>query len=227
VSIILYPRDLSAALDKVIHAAASDRGRPILNGIHFLGDESGLRLQAADNYRMAEARVTDEDASEFGSAVVPLDDIAGIRWLMKGYTKPTSTIPMALGRGTAENGAPQPVTVTLSFRTLTLRVIDGKYPRFDTLWEQEAGRKRSSVKVNPKYLADTGKAVQKWETGVTVAFAGPLDTILVTEDGYRELIMPIRVVPDETPRDKVEAEDAVVNAEKQERTDASFPKESK
>lgn len=200
--VTVWPRDLIAGLDHVQHAASTEDSRPVLCGVLFAGTEAGIRLAAADNYRVAEMTVpvVDSDASAFGSAIVRIEDIPGIRWMLKAARKGNPTMTLTRGEPWYE-GSPGTVVVTCLDRTLTLRPIVGTFPNYPIVFEQAERGERRHVHVNPRFLVDMAKALKVWESRVTVSVGGPLDTVIITGDpgsSYREAILPIRVadVPD-------------------------------
>lgn len=191
----LWPRDLIAGLDRVQHAASTDHAWPALRGVLFTGTDAGLRLAASDNYSLAEATVpVDGGARDFGTAIVRIEDIPGIRWLLKGAPK---GIAMYLGRGEPSwPGGPQSVVVAHLDRTLTLRPVDAPYPNYQVIFDQAERVDRRVVNVQGALLRDASRAAGKGEFGLRLSVGGPVDPVIVTGsaagDTYREAIMPIR-----------------------------------
>ncbi len=49
--------DFKKALSKVVFAASPDDSRPVLTGVNFHGDDTGVAIAATDSYRLAEAKL--------------------------------------------------------------------------------------------------------------------------------------------------------------------------
>lgn len=195
-AVSLWPSDLIAGLNRVEHAAATEYARPVLCGVLFTGTADGMVLAAADNYRIAEATVPvrEGDPEAFGAAIVRIEDIGGIRWMLKGAAK--STIALTVERGEPwYAGGPTTVIFTHLDRTLTLRPIDGKFPNYRIVFDQAAAVEQRVVNVQAKYLRDAAKAIGNREFGVALEIGDPLTPIVVRaagDDAYREAIMPIK-----------------------------------
>lgn len=170
---------LNAAIGRVIHAVADNEARPILNCILFEGDEDGLRLIAADNYRIAVADVAEGDYSALGRINLPMDQVAILRAFLAKYS-----------RSFALSHADDKLTATDGTDTVTLRLLHGTFPNYRAVIDVPVPR--STLNVNPKYVMDAMKALKG---AADVQFDLPdsrLQTVYVKATGYSEWIMPIR-----------------------------------
>lgn len=174
------------AIGRVAHAMAPDEGRPILSGFLLEGDAAGLRVVAADNYRLAIADVADGDFSafRFGGVVVPRDQVPVLRAFLK-VRKRDVTI----------ESLPPHLVVADSYGSVTLRTIDGKFPDYRVLLHKKRGD-RQVVGINPAFLTDAARALPKglpMAVSVPTAKGGLGAAVLVTVRGYTEIIMPVRM----------------------------------
>lgn len=177
---------LVRAIKLVTHAAATDEVRLILNGILFEGTTEGLALVAADNYRLARCEVVEaEDWSDFGRRVVPLDEIPLI----------LRTIAKSLSIDLALEG--DRLLVATAYRRLTVPLADGTYPDYWHVLPRTPEADRSPLGVNPRFLAETARALAGDRSGLGVAkfYVGTWDQplIVVGSEGYTEAIMPLRL----------------------------------
>lgn len=196
-TLTLNSKTLRDGIDRVRHAAAADEARPILAAIVIEAHERGIRLVAADNYRIA-TLVIDVPPEEFDReawprAILPVRELGLIRLLL-GLTG--KHLPVELE---------QPRDNVLSVRTamgaVELRLIDGTYPDVDKVTSQVQGE--VIVDVNPRYLAEIAKgAAGAPHVGIRHLNAwSPL--VFVAGDDYVETLMP--VLSPETYRARAEA----------------------
>ena len=112
--------DLIQGLNQVVRAAASDDARPLLTGVLFTTEESGLRLIATDSYRLA------------------VRDVPGVRDLVGSHDVlvPARAL-QELQRAAASLVADSEIGVTLTDAEISFvvgrtsiasRLIDGNYP---------------------------------------------------------------------------------------------------
>jgi DNA polymerase III sliding clamp (beta) subunit (PCNA family) len=188
---------LDAALDTIKHASADNEARPILASIAFVGDEQGFRIVAADNFRLAIAELEvleDSDPASFGTAVVPRDALAGIRWLL-GTAKRSKRVPVPVQIERPDD------TPFVTFRVwdseLRVRLVDGNYPKWGDVLASATSKVTGRVDVRPSFLGDVGKAL-RGSARVAVEFGGPLDPVVITAgddaERYTEIVMPIWTV---------------------------------
>ena len=172
------------ALGLVAHAASQRYERPVLNTIVVDADDKGVRLIAADNYRIAIADVSDE-ASDFGRAMIWLRDIPLVKSILRAH------------RGSAElsvDDTSARLTVAAGPLSLTVKLCEGQYPDINhpnLKWGRDG---RRQIAVNPQYLSEVTRALAKQTAAIRV-YAGetPETSILVTADDFREVIMPLRM----------------------------------
>jgi DNA polymerase-3 subunit beta len=106
------------ALAQVSVAASTDDARPILTGVYFESEGSGLRMVATDSYRLA---VRDLPAMEVGLAgLVP---VRALRELKRTVGAPI--LKVAIGAREA--------TFASERGTLTARLIEGTFPNYRQL----------------------------------------------------------------------------------------------
>jgi len=109
---------LAEAINQVTVAASGDAARPILTGVLFESDDSGLRMVATDSYRLSKRELPGVGIE--GSGLVPA---RGLRELPRtiGAPKVTAQLREREAVFTSERGS------------LRLRLIDGNFPKYQTL----------------------------------------------------------------------------------------------
>lgn len=174
-------KELNAAIGRVWHAVADEEARPILTCILFEGDADGLRLVAADNYRIAIVDVAEGDFTAIGRINLPRAQVTILRAFLAKYKREVIV---------SHDGSK--LTATDGTDTVTLRLMDGMFPNYRAAIT-EVPVARSGVTVNPQYLIDAMKALKGALTGTRIELPdAALQTIYVKADGYSEWIMPIR-----------------------------------
>lgn len=182
VQIEIPSKVLNAAFGKVMHAVASDNARPILGCVLFEGDERGLRLIAADNYRIAIADVATDEFSGWGRITIQRDQVLILRAFLAKYSRDVTL-----------RHADATLTATDGTDTVTLRLFEGMYPNYRAAIT-DVPVVRSVVHANPKYLMDALKAVKNATAArIEIPTDNELLTVMVKAEGYSEYVMPIRV----------------------------------
>lgn len=182
---IVRAPDLAAGLAAVWHAIAAEDARPILGTVCFEPAPDALRLVAADNYRIAMYDVPLVAAEVAGTAqfagrpVLRRADVKALRAILAPLHGPV-TLTVADGR----------LGVDWKDGNAEFRFMDGTYPDYALILRPEAP---PTVTVNPKYLAEAGRAFGKAIT-VAVEIAGPLSPVVLRGAGipFVEVIMPVR-----------------------------------
>lgn len=188
--VLVSSKALDTAIGRVSHAMGSDDARPILAAVLIEGDKAGLRVVAADNYRVAVADVTTDDRSPLGKCVLPRDQVPLLRTFLKGRDRMIQV--------TVSNERTRIDFDDMGYRSIQLPLIFGTYPNYAALLGEAPGE-RSAVGINPAYLAESAKALPKGQT-LAVRFPKPANlnrAVLVTATGYTEIIMPIKTDLDE------------------------------
>jgi len=179
----LHSSRLLEAIGCVKHAIALSPQRPVLTTLLLEGDEKGVRLVAADNYRIAIADLS-EEASDFGQALVWSHDLPLVVSVVRSSKGTVAVRKDAEGHLTVEAGA----------LSLTVRLCDGTFPNYrraDVPWEPGD---RVAWGVNPAFLRDTTAALAKASGHIRIyPDPDPEKPILVTGPNYREVIMPVRL----------------------------------
>jgi len=183
------PDRLAAGLAYVKHAMGTEPMRPILMGVLFEGTEDGLYLVAADNYRVARAKVDDEDWTAFGRVTVAAEELPLIVAFLK--RKP-------LGVATITNPGSPYLTIAQGGRQIVVRAIDGQYPNYRSIIPTSIDR---TIEANPRYLAEAVSAAKAAGFMVaTLILRDRFDPIMVgSSDGeFIEIIMPVRTSSEPT-----------------------------
>lgn len=109
---------LADAVAQVTIAASTDGARPILTGVLFETSDEGLRMVATDSYRLAKRELAGVGME--GNGLVPA---RGLRELPRTIGAPKVTAQMREREAvfTSEKG------------TLRLRLIDGNFPKYQSL----------------------------------------------------------------------------------------------
>lgn len=197
-SVVLQGGDLLAALDLIEHARdRQDLGRPILSGVLLSGHNDRLTVVASDDYRIASAEVAVSEGSPsatFGELDTSIreDMLPLVRQFLRAFKK----LPVRVGITDAA------VMLRFTFGSMGIEVYrqDGSYPDVWRLLDKPEAPVLFAV--NPRFLADIGKAFGKGWEPVRVRREGDAATAAldIARPGYRELIMPVRMaVPDPVP----------------------------
>lgn len=186
--IVVTAEALKSALKAVDHAWSRDYARPILTGVLLSARDGKLYAVAGDNYRLAEAQIEVHagDPSMVGEreTVIAGESIAVLFAFLK------STPSGALVRVALNDGA---LMFTTGGYGVMVRLIDGQYPAYLKAFPKAAP---AVFGINPAYLADAGRVLKKivGPGAVRVQSSGPLDPVLLEAEGYREAIMPVRII---------------------------------
>ena len=183
-SITVHAARFVEALDLVRHAASPRFERPVLNTVMVDADDKGVRLVAADNYRIAIADVSDE-ASEFGRAMIWLRDIPLVRSILRAHKGPALL--------TVDDKSMR-LTVAAGALSLSVKLCEGQYPDITDPRLQWGMAGRRPLGVNPQYLSDVTRVLAKQSSAIRL-YAGETSEspILVTAERFRSVIMPVRM----------------------------------
>lgn len=182
--------DLETGFRRVGHAIATAENRPILRTVLLEGDARGLRLVAADNYRLACATVSRQNAIFIGNFILDAADLPMVRAFLRTRDR---TIELSLTpKGQLE--------FRDSHGTVRVDAFVGTFPNYKSVLEDPTGA-RIEVQFNPAYLAQTAaglrlpKAAHSLGVGMTVRVPGPDAEprlpLLITATDYIEAIMPL------------------------------------
>lgn len=191
-TILVRPDHLLGAIARVQHAVAVDETRPVLTTLCLEVRGETLRLCAADNYRIvvSEIEIQGQTGEWTGQALVPREEIAAIKWVLGRKPNPNLSVELVHDAEHSRLG------VKLLDRGVTLRLYDAPFPNVDQV-DDKLQTPPSVVTVNPRYLADAGKAAKDHLVGVVIEVREQLTPIVIralTDDGitFREILMPIR-----------------------------------
>lgn len=184
----IHSDDLRKGLRAVRHAVG-DGYRPILASVCLEGDDKGVRLVAADNYRVAVFDLIDaSDVLEQPEAMAlgrrPISDMelrALDAWLA------------SCGGSVIVTAKERTITFAAGSRSLTVATIDGTFPEWPQVFPDD-DRPGVTVAVNPKYLAEAAKAAATSRTGtIELVIGKPWEPVLLRVPGaeLREVLMPI------------------------------------
>ncbi len=120
----IAPEKLREALEHVVFAAATDDSRPVLTGVDFAIGPSGIRLAAADGFRLAVFRLDLEGAGQEREVIVPARALGELSRLLAEAERPV--------RMTVNNAQTQ-VLFDLGHATLIANLIQGTFPNYQQL----------------------------------------------------------------------------------------------
>jgi hypothetical protein len=205
-AVTAYGDEFAKALALAITCAAPDVGpRPILHGVKVERRPDGLRLVAADNYRLVavpvrEVREGADPEPEPWEAVLGLADAKRLlRIVRMAPRRPRPTVTLDL----SQNG----VTVSCEGIGATFRAVSGTYPDFGPIlagtYETTAPEvDPMTVWLNPMLLGEVLSGLGKRGAAmVSITARGPLRPILIegyagdTDEPLRAALMPIRHEP--------------------------------
>ncbi len=140
----LEAKNLSAAVERVVFAAAHDSLRPVLTGVLWEISKKKLRLVATDGFRLAIEELLIESSKEDLSILVPsrvvleVIRLAGEGQIVVGYLPAKSQIYFEIGE-------------TL----VTSQLLDGKFPDYNKIMPKEFS---SEIKMGREELLQAVKA---------------------------------------------------------------------
>lgn len=205
---------LARALALVIHAAAKDEARPVLQSVLFQlrrkrGQPTVLRLIACDNYRIAWADIPDAEIGgtrKVDSWLMRLED-ASLVGAMLGATKGGVTRAIDGSVAFVIDGSGE-VTVGINGHAMRYPLRDGQYPNYEhVLTDSVPPRKRpNTVAFTGEYLAQVAKAFtakpgkshvsEQSPATLVLEWWDPLKPARVTtkgQDDHGEILMPVRI----------------------------------
>ncbi|MFG2298539.1 hypothetical protein [Streptomyces sp. NPDC048603] len=155
-------------LNRVLPAACRDATLPALNGIHITLDGETLALAATDRYRLAVAEIpvtsTATPSDKPLAALIPVDALFALAKRLKAHDGP---VGIGILEDDHADGAPVanwPVaraTLSLGAVTVTMRSLDGGFPRYRRLFPKV---RETSVQLD---RATTVRAVKKCQAILT------------------------------------------------------------
>ena len=121
----------ASAVAQVTTAASKDETLPMLTGVRMQIDPDRLVLAATDRYRLAERIVPWQPAGEVppGALVIPARTLAEAAKSLGGATE----VQLAMGGDTGFVG------LDAGGRQTMTRLLDGEFPKFESLWPTESG----------------------------------------------------------------------------------------
>jgi DNA polymerase III sliding clamp (beta) subunit (PCNA family) len=179
---------LLTLLEGVSTHASKDKALPTLNAVQMEGESGALIARATDRYRLIEGTLHSLEG-RVDTSLISLDDIKRIITLCKAH-KPNRVQLSRIGNT---------LTVSSLGDSLTVTVLDGKYPPVEQLLSDSEKEPVSveSMAFNPAYMADYGKIAGKGK-GIKLYFHGERKPMRVRITGdkitWRALLMPMRYV---------------------------------
>jgi DNA polymerase-3 subunit beta len=121
----------ASAVAQVTTAASKDETLPMLTGVRMQIEPDRLALAATDRYRLAERVVPWQPAGEVpsGALVIPARTLAEAAKSLGG----ASEVQLAMGGDTGFVG------LNAGGRQTMTRLLDGDFPKFESLWPTESG----------------------------------------------------------------------------------------
>jgi DNA polymerase III subunit beta len=121
----------ASAVAQVTTAASKDETLPMLTGVRMQIELDRLVLAATDRYRLAERVVPWQPAGEVpsGALVIPARTLAEVAKSLGA----ASEVQLAMGGDTGFVG------LDAGGRQTMTRLLDGEFPKFETLWPTESG----------------------------------------------------------------------------------------
>lgn len=115
---------IKTALAKVLFAAATDEGRPLLTGVKMLQEKDSLLFVATDGYRLSLKRI-DKNISKDLDMVVPARTLSEVYKIAGEEKEEKNLVIQKLSEGQLGFGVGDTQVIT--------RLIDGEYPAFSKI----------------------------------------------------------------------------------------------
>lgn len=196
--------DLREGLAAIAHAVARDPARPILTTISIQRQRDGLRLVAADNYRLAIVAIPSHSGGSLterdfpAQANLPAADAKVLRACLAGL-KGEARVRVDAGE----------ITVSWGGGAARFRLMDGTFPDVDPVLRPAAPR--PTIVLAARYLGEAGMAFARRPGeglgNLAIEIAGPLDPVIIRGEPMTEIVMPIRVPGDAAPREDTPADE--------------------
>jgi DNA polymerase III subunit beta len=123
-AIEIEPERLREALEHVVFAAATDDSRPVLTGVDFAIGPSGIRLAAADGFRLAVFNLELNGAGQEREVIVPARALGELSRLLQEAEQPARM---------TVNAPQTQVLFDLGHATLIANLIQGTFPNYQQL----------------------------------------------------------------------------------------------
>ena len=123
-AIEIEPERLREALEHVVFAAATDDSRPVLTGVDFAIGPQGIRLAAADGFRLAVFQLDLAGAGQEREVIVPARALGELSRLLTEAQQPARM---------TVNAAQTQVLFDLGHATLVANLIQGTFPNYQQL----------------------------------------------------------------------------------------------
>jgi DNA polymerase-3 subunit beta len=123
-AIEIEPERLREALEHVVFAAATDDSRPVLTGVDFAIGPSGIRLAAADGFRLAVFNLELNGAGQEREVIVPARALGELARLLQEAEQPARM---------TVNAPQTQVLFDLGHATLIANLIQGTFPNYQQL----------------------------------------------------------------------------------------------
>ena len=136
---------LRTALDQTVFAAATDDSRPVLTGVQFVADEQGIRLAAADGFRVSIHRLELAEPVSSLTAIVPARALGELSRLLADARDGSVTMTF--------NAAKTQVQFDLGHAKLIAQLIQGTFPDTEKLIPPETNT-RTEVSVG-EFMRET------------------------------------------------------------------------
>jgi DNA polymerase-3 subunit beta len=123
-AIEIEPERLREALEHVVFAAATDDSRPVLTGVDFAIGPAGIRLAAADGFRLAVFNLELNGAGQEREVIVPARALGELARLLQEAEQPARM---------TVNAPQTQVLFDLGHATLIANLIQGTFPNYQQL----------------------------------------------------------------------------------------------
>ena len=117
---------LSEAINTTLFASGNDDLRPVMSGVFFQFDSTGLTFVATDAHKLVKYRRTDLSAAQSSEFIMPKKPLQLLKSVLQGSEE---TITIEFNETNAQ--------FRFGDTTLTCRLVEGKYPNYEAVIPKE------------------------------------------------------------------------------------------
>ncbi len=117
---------LSTAINTTLFASGNDDLRPVMSGVFFQFDSTGLTFVATDAHKLVKYRRTDLTSEQSSEFIMPKKPLQLLKTILQGSEE---TIRIEFNETNAQ--------FRFGETTLTCRLVDGKYPNYEAVIPKE------------------------------------------------------------------------------------------
>lgn len=168
----------------LVHAAGTDKDRPILGCVELVAEDDTITATATNSYILATVTVPFQGEPFEGSILVPAKELAAaVKAVPKSFSGPA--VLHIDGRW---------LTVESGNTRSSIALCDGRYPNWRPYFPEGDGVEVSKIALNPRYIYNLSRTFDERAIPMRLKFHGEHKQVVVEGPHYwRGIVMPVRV----------------------------------